>query len=232
MFDPRIDIIPPFHNHILPPIYDKTQISRIHCSSIAMVRSSSLTHTLSGFIYEANAKSHTIITTHDLSPFLCSISESTRHPTDTAKQESTDFDGVNHGISPILSISEESSRSSQPNKSCLVSFLSPPHFQSQECNITSEEFYCILRINGCKITLEKPYQGPPVVNGVPKIVIRTNLVPSSAALLKKDIVPPVVSSISLISHPTIVRTHPQLPYLFVGHVDDSICIITPESHCN
>lgn len=224
-------MITPSQRYILSPFYDRSNSSRTHYSSLSMVRSSVLTHTLTGYIYEASPQSHTIMTTHDLSAFLCSIMESTRHSSN-AKQDKTNSDGVHHGISPSISIYEESSRSSQPNKSCLISFTSfPQSSQTRDTDFPPENYYCILRINGCKITLERPYEGPSVVKGVPKVVMRTNLLPSSAAASKKDATGNI-SSIALTTHPTIVRVHPQLPYLFVGHIDDSLCIITPESYCN
>jgi hypothetical protein len=66
------------------------------------------------------------------------------------------------------------------------------------------------------------------------VYLRTNLLPSSEACVSSKREEDMSggggrSSIELDSHPTVVRSHPELPYLFVGEIDDSISVIAPES---
>jgi hypothetical protein len=199
-----------------------------------MTQTASMTHTLTGFVHEAQPGSYTILTSHDLSPFLTTITD-TRPLTHRMNQtHKTDCDGVTHRIT-----TPTDSFSNSPSKACLISFLAIDPTGGGEggregVQDSLNSHHSVLRIKGCVITLERPYNGPSIVNGVPRVVLRTNLIPSSACLPTgrgggRRAETESIASISLASPATVIRAHPLLPYLFVGHLDDSLSLITPEA---
>jgi hypothetical protein len=199
-----------------------------------MIESEYFGHTLAGFIYEATPGSHMVITSEDLSPFLCSLTESTP-PVRIANQLKASTDGVTHNITPSLETTQKRT------KSCKVAFALGLKNNNLEIPSDWNSTRTLIHVSGCKLTLEKPYLGPHIINGCPRVFLRTNLAPSSSRSYhrshpSKSIADNVIRSyphlenkIALPAPVNVIRSHPDLPYLFVGNVEDVIYVVSPES---
>lgn len=202
-----------------------------------MVTTSSMTHTLAGHVFEAQPGSQTIITTKDHSTHLCPMSQNSKNTLDNFTSSSSSSSSFNSSTSTFNSPTSSSTNNQmiKLKSNCIQMFDS-------RSLLDSHLSYCILQISGCKITIDRPYQGPLIQNNHPKIFLRTNLLPSSNPLIKNRIsqqiktdihssssVSGVLGHIPLPSYPQIIRSHPLLPYLFVGNSDNTLTIITPES---
>ena len=88
--------------------------------------------------------------------------------------------------------------------------------------------YTVVAITPRGLILNKPYQGPTIVDGYPKVVLRTNVVPFSSPLTDpccfKDVY--TMPFVEQDERVVAMSGHPTKPYLMVGREDGSLRVFT------
>ena len=204
-----------------------------------MVTTPTMTHTLVGNIYEAQPGNHTIITTNDHSVQLCPIRQNSINIIENTSSSSSSLTtgcSSNEEIHNILPTNSDTNPQIKLKSNCIQLF--DKKYVTNETILEKYISYCILQISGCKITIDRPYNGPIIKNSEPKIFLRTNLIPSSNSAIKNKLSQKlkiendskILGKIQLPKPFQTIRSHPLLPYIFIGNNDNTISIITPESY--
>jgi len=217
----------------------------------AMQRVASVCHTLSGYVLEATPGNHTITTSSDLSYCLCSLSDMQKYmPSESTESYPATGDYSVHGT-----LGGVMHRSLKGSRSCVVcldwthgrlswngSSDSTPEKNSNAVTRTTRS---LIRVSGCKITLDSPYTGPSVTQGNPRVYIRSNL----SSIVSTPEVPlhcnsrgaratnhgasgipgEVISRLWLPQRVTAMCSHPTLAIVMAGCWDNSIHFLSPES---
>jgi hypothetical protein len=205
-------------------------------SNPMMQRCSRIQHTLQGYVLEASPGSTRIVTSQDLTTYLCATGHENRSGSVLGLEGKTDSSRT-VSISGMLN----------GNKSSVLHLKMGTGMEETVC-------YTIDNIFGCEISLDKPYQGPLITAGMPKTSLRTNLQPkpppsSSAAT---EVIRSLrafgvkvnseqeessgkcgerLAHIPLSSRATAIQPHPYSPYVVVGCLDDSVVVLSAESSC-
>jgi hypothetical protein len=190
-----------------------------------MQRCSKICHTLPGHIIEAIPGSCRIVTSHDLTFYLCATGNENRYG-DHSEPTRASISGMLNG-----------------NKSSVLHLKVGTGFAETMC-------FTIDAIFGREISLDKPYNGPSITASLPKNSIRTNLqlkppplsdsiraVTSVCSSCKvktereesSGIFGEHVAQISLPARATAIEPHPCSPFVFVGCLDDSLVVLSAEA---
>ena len=189
-----------------------------------MQRSKKIRHTLQGFVLEACPGNTRIVTSEDLTAYLCATGNENKYDAVDNRTDSSISGMLNGNKSSVIHLTEES-------------------------DLNQTQCYTINAIFGCEISLDKPYMGPKVMEGSPKTFVRTNLTLktppalSSSALrnsihcrkVKDGKTEPTglcgefLAHIPLPSRATAIQPHPLIPLIVVGCLDDSVVVISAES---
>lgn len=195
-----------------------------------MQRCSRICHTLDAHIVDAIPGSNRIVTSQDLTFYLCATGHENRngppvvHTTDTKRDAS--ISGMLNG-----------------NKSSVL------HIVVMSSDSVETMCYTVDVIYGCEISLDKPYKGPPITGGLPKSIIRTNLQPKPPPT---EQAPGVavhyhtnrtveestgrggehIAQVSLTARVTAIEAHPCSPHVVVGCLDDSVVVLSAEASLN
>lgn len=191
-----------------------------------MQRTSRICHTLGGYVLEAVPGSNRIVTTHDLSFYLCATGQENR--SGSAVADSTDLT-KSVSISGMLN----------GNKSSVIHLRGLSGADDKMC-------YTVDAIYGCEISLDKPYHGPPITGGLPKHTVCTNLRVKPPPPIPRGRLTAVltgvksthaeadgkcgehIANVPLPARATAIQAHPSCPYVVVGCLDDSVVIISAE----
>ena len=143
--------------------------------------------------------------------------------------------------------------SNWPSKSCdivLYWFLENENEVTQR--FTYQQMTQVEVINNYQIILQDSYTGPTVTNGWPKIYIKTNLkhifnnennilineqntntntntnkiVDNGLIIGSKLGFPEIINKMELTSPATVISSHPNLPFIIIGTLDDNILFMT------
>jgi hypothetical protein len=208
-----------------------------------MQRCSRICHTLQGHVLEASPGCSRIVTSQDLTTYLCATGHENRSGSVIGDKDEFSRNR-NVSISGMLN----------GNKSSVL------HIK-MGTDMTETVCYTIDTIFGCEICLDKPYQGPPISAGTPITSLRTNLQPkapppsscgttSSSSSAAAEVIRSLrntgatvnsrqeepsgkcgerLAHIPLPSRATSIQPHPHCPYVVVGCLDDSVVVVSAES---
>lgn len=182
--------------------------------------------TLPGYIQSASTGSSEIFTSCNLVEYLCSPSDATVSP-----QRSS-----------FIRLEWESSFSNHySDVNCSNGYLDDIGgniFSNMKEEVTVLKHYTICTVRKFKLVLDKPYDGPTVVNGIPRIYLHTNLVltdmftesnvdastTATMNITKRD-----MNGAIPCTDVTVMTLHPTESYIIVGKSDGDIQLHSPFS---
>jgi hypothetical protein len=188
-----------------------------------MRRTTEIATTLPGYVLAAQPGEFEVTTTHDLQTYLCAEAAAAAS---YSKASDVRFDWSY----PRGMLSGEYDDPS--GAGVVLGADGLPHSGTTSSN-------AIAQVSSHRLVLQRPYVGPEVRGGLPRVLLQTSLVPSGRTANAAAPAPGIVRSVSdprtahqltsstVADHLTALCAHPTYPFLIAGARSDKVTILNP-----